>query len=246
MTAPDEFEATLGLQFNDPSLLQRALTHRSYLNEHPDYNLPHNERLEFLGDAIVDFVVGELLFHRFPEMQEGDLTGLRAALVRTEALAALARQINLGPVLLIGRGEETSGGRDRPLLLAGAFEALVGAIYLDQGLPQLRTWLLALVQPEAQRLAAGAFSKDAKSQLQELAQAELGHTPHYRTVSEIGPDHAKEFTVQVLVGEQVLGEGRGRSKQVAAQAAAADALSLLQQRVHGEEEESQLLPDEAS
>lgn len=224
MPALDQLETALGVRLQDRSLLQRALTHRSYLNENPDYTLPHNERLEFLGDAIVDFLVGEFLFHRFPEMQEGELTALRAALVRTEALATFAQIINLGAYLLIGRGEEASGGRERALLLAGAFEALVGAVYLDRGIEVTRDWLLGMVAPAARRLAAGAFSKDPKSLLQEVAQAELAITPQYRTVAESGPDHAKEFTVQVLIGDEVRGEGVGRSKQVAAQNAAREAL----------------------
>lgn len=220
----DRLEERLGVRFRDRSLLQRALTHRSYLNENPAYPFPHNERLEFLGDAIVDFLVGEYLFNRFPEMQEGELTALRAALVRTEALATFARAIDLGRFLLLGRGEESSGGRDRALLLAGAFEALVGAIYLDQGLDVTRDWLLALVTPAARQAVTGAYSKDPKSLLQEVAQAELSITPQYRTVAESGPDHAKEFTVQVLLGDEVRGEGTGRSKQAAAQNAARVAL----------------------
>lgn len=220
----EELEEVLGVRFQDRSLLQRVLTHRSYLNENPDYALPHNERLEFLGDAIVDFLVGELLFHRFPEMQEGELTALRAALVRTEALARFARSFNLGAYLLIGRGEEASGGRERAPLLAGAFEALIGALYLDRGMEATREWVLRIVTPVARQLAAGALSKDPKSMLQEVAQADLSITPQYRTVAESGPDHAKEFTVQVLLGDEVRGEGTGRSKQVAAQNAARAAL----------------------
>lgn len=219
-----ELEAALGVDFRDRSLLQRALTHRSYLNENPEYALPHNERLEFLGDAIVDFLVAELLFHRFPEMQEGELTALRAALVRTEALAAFARTFRLGSYLLIGRGEEASGGRERALLLAGAFEALIGALYLDRGMEVTREWVLRMTAPAARQLASGAFSKDPKSLLQEVAQAELSITPQYRTVAESGPDHAKEFTIQVFVGDKALGEGTGRSKQSAAQNAARAAL----------------------
>lgn len=226
-----KFQTIIGFQFRDPSLLLRALTHRSYLNEVTDHPTPHNERLEFLGDAIIDFLAGEYLFHHLPEMREGELTTLRAALVRTEALAEFAAQIKLGEQVLMGRGEEASGGRTRPTLLADAFEALIAAIYLDQGMGAVQQWVEPFIVPAVrEHLQRG--SKDAKSLLQEIAQAELGLTPVYEVASQVGPDHERVFTMRVRVGDEVRGTGAGRSKQLAAQAAARDAL-----RTFGIEEE---------
>ena len=210
--------------FRDPSLLERALTHRSYLNEHLELALDDNERLEFLGDAVLDFVTGAWLYNRFPEMREGRLTSLRAALVKTDALAALALRIGLDEHLRLGKGEAESGGRGRISLLADAFEAVLGALYLDQGLGAVREFLERLLPEEVERILAEESDRDAKSMLQEWSQAEYGITPRYRTVSEEGPDHAKSFTVEVRVGDRVVGRGEGLSKQLAAQAAASDAL----------------------
>jgi ribonuclease-3 len=224
MSHLSECEAAFGITFADKTLLQRALTHRSYVNENPDFPLEDNERLEFLGDAILDFVIGEHLYHRFPEMQEGDLTSLRAALVKTETLAHFAVQLEMGSYLFVGHGEAESGGRERPANLCAAFEALVGAIYLDQGLDVLRDFIAPFVEPELERVIQGELDKDAKSLLQELSQGLLQLTPTYRTVAEKGPDHAKEFTVEVVIGGQAYGHGQGPSKQAAAQAAAAAAL----------------------
>jgi ribonuclease-3 len=228
MNPLSELEETLGLGFVDKSLLQRALTHRSYLNEHPEFPLEDNERLEFLGDAVLDFVTGEYLYHRFPELAEGPLTNLRSALVRRETLARFARHFGLGQHLLMGHGEAESGGRDRPATLCAAFEALIGALYLDQDLGAVSRFVEPLVGPEVARTLRGRLDKDAKSQLQELAQGQMRRTPRYVTVAESGPDHAKEFTVQVTIGDAVYGQGSGASKQQAAQAAAGQALERLQ------------------
>jgi ribonuclease-3 len=217
-------EAVFGINFADKTLLQRALTHRSYVNENPDFPLEDNERLEYLGDAILDFVIGEYLYHHFPEMREGDLTSLRAALVRTETLARFAARLDLGQYLFVGRGEAESGGRERPANLCAAFEALVGAIYLDQGLDAVKDFIAPFVEPELERVIQEELDKDAKSLLQELSQGLLQLTPAYRTLEERGPDHAKEFTVEVVIGGQVYGRGQGLSKQAAAQAAARAAL----------------------
>jgi len=224
-----DLEKTIEISFRDKSLLERAFVHRSYLNENTDFPLPHNERLEFLGDAILDFLVGEFLFNRCPEMREGKLTSLRAALVRTEMLANLARQLNLGDYLYLGRGEENSGGRTRDPILCDTFEALIGAIYLDQGLGATRQLVERLIRPEARRIFERRLDRDPKSLLQEFSQAEFGFTPLYETVSEEGPDHAKEFTVAVLIDGVVQGQGSGRSKQLAEQAAAEAALKALGQ-----------------
>lgn len=222
-----DLQTQLGLSFHDHSLLLRALTHRSYLNEHPEDSLEDNERLEFLGDAVLDFITGDWLYNRFPEMREGRLTRLRAALVRTETLAEFAQVCELGPALRLGRGEEDSGGRERQANLCCSFEAVVGAIYLDQGLDAVRDFLRPLLEPALQAILNNDNDKDAKSRLQEWSQARLGLTPAYRTVSASGPDHEKEFTVAVLIGEKVYGHGVGRSKQNAAQAAAEQALTAI-------------------
>jgi ribonuclease-3 len=213
--------------FHDPSLLERALTHRSYLNEHAELALEDNERLEFLGDAVLDFVTGAWLYNRFPEMPEGRLTSLRAALVKTATLAEFARQVGIDEQLRLGRGESGTGGRGRTSLLADAFEAVLGALYLDQGVQAVQDYLERLLPLEADRILAEERDRDAKSMLQEWSQAERGLTPRYRTIAEEGPDHAKHFTVEVRLGEEVVGRGTGLSKQAAAQAAARDALDRL-------------------
>lgn len=220
-------EAIIGIKFGDKSLLKRALTHRSYINEIPDIAWEDNERLEFLGDAIIDFLVAEYLYHKFPEMDEGVLTAIRANLVRRETLARFARQIHLGDHLLMGSGEEQSGGRERDATLCAAFEALVGAIYLDQGLDTTREFVLSFVREALNDALDQAMRKDAKTRLQEWSQAVLHLTPRYVTVGAHGPDHAKTFTVEVYIGDIVAGRGEGHSKQAAAQAAAEDALGRL-------------------
>ncbi len=225
MSDPSELEEALNITFKDRTLLQRALTHSSYLNENPDFPLEDNERLEFLGDAVLDFITAEHLYHRFPEVSEGQLTSLRAALVRTETLARFAKQLELGRYLLLGRGEDESGGRDRQATLCAVFEALVGAMYLDQGLQTTFEFVTTLTRPEIKRVIQARLDKDAKSLLQELSQGLFQLTPVYRTVSETGPDHAKEFTVEVLIGHQVYGRGVGHSKQAAEQEAARAALA---------------------
>jgi ribonuclease-3 len=224
-------EAALSLEFRNKALLQRALTHRSYLNENPDYPLDDNERLEFLGDAVLDFITAEYLYHRFPEMAEGRLTNLRSALVRTERLAHFAGMLNLGEFLFLGRGEEESGGRRRPAILCDAFEALVGAIYLDKGIEATQAFVHRLIEPSLEQILASDADKDAKSQLQEVAQSHYQLTPTYRTVKEQGPDHAKEFTVEALIGDRIYGVGEGFSKQSAAQAAAQQALEVLRKEL---------------
>lgn len=220
-----ELEKRLGVVFRDKSLLQRALIHRSYLNEHPEFPLEDNERLEFLGDAVLDFVTGAYLYHRFPELREGPLTNLRSILVRRSTLARFARQLELGAHMLMGHGEAESGGRTRPATMCAAFEALVGALYLDQGLESVRRLLEPLIVPEISRNLQESLEKDPKSHLQELAQARMHRTPRYATVAESGPDHAKQFTVQVSIGDLIFGRGQGPSKQLAAQSAARAALA---------------------
>lgn len=219
-----QLEERLGLQFNDYSLLTRAITHRSYLNENLEQTLEDNERLEFLGDAVLDFIVGAYLYHRYPEMKEGELTMLRAALVRTETLAEFARKLALGDKLRLGYGEAESGGRERSAILCGAFEAIIGAIFLDKGLTTVEMLVQTLIDPALEGILAEATHRDAKSGFQIWAQGRYNITPRYRVVSAEGPDHAKTFTVAVMLEDVIWGEGTGRSKQHAAQEAAAAAL----------------------
>jgi len=231
MTDITDIEQALNLTFADKALLQRALTHRSYLNENPDYPLEDNERLEFLGDAILDFIAGEYLYHRFPEMAEGQLTNLRSALVRTETLARFAGQLNLGDYIFMGKGEEEGGGRKRTAILCDVFEAMIGAIYLERGLDSARQFVQKMIEPALAEILTSDNHKDAKSRLQEVTQSYYQLTPTYRTVKEEGPDHAKEFTVEAVIGHKTYGCGVGLSKQVAAQAAAQQALERVEEEI---------------
>jgi ribonuclease-3 len=214
----------IGVTFRDPTLLHRALTHASHLNENPDCEWGDNERLEFLGDAVADFVTAEYLFQRFPDWDEGQLTAMRAELVCSGTLAAFGEKIGLGGHLLLGRGEEMAGGRTRPAMLGDAFEAVLGALFLDQGMGIVRQFVLPFLQGQLDSYAGGALVRDAKTRLQEWVQDSLHETPTYNTVRESGPDHAKQFTVEVRIAGQVRGRGQGTSKQAAEQAAAQAAL----------------------
>jgi ribonuclease-3 len=227
----ERLEKALGHRFERAELLQRALTHPSYVNEHSYDELGHNQRLEFLGDAVLDFVVGEWVFTQFASFDEGPLTRLRAALVRTETLARLANDIGLGPALRLGRGEQASGGRSRPANLCDAFEAVVGALYLDAGLAAVKRFLGPRIAEATQEIVAAESTIDDKSRLQERCQAEMGVTPRYRIVSEQGPDHRKMFVAEALVGGAVLGRGSGPSKQAAEQSAARSARHSLDNEV---------------
>lgn len=222
-------EEKLGLHFQSPALLLRALTHRSFLNENPDDPSDDNERLEFLGDAVIDFIVGDHLFRQFPTTREGELTAMRAALVRAETLAEFAQRLDLGHHLRLGVGEAESGGRERTATLCAAFEALTGAIYLDQGLTAVRPLLLDLVRKTLPHILDAGLHRDAKSQFQVWAQSVHGITPHYVVVETVGPDHARTFTVEARLAEAGWGRGQGRSKQAAAQEAAAVALAKVRQ-----------------
>ena len=217
-------EEKLGFQFQNRSVLMRALTHRSYLNENPDMSLEDNERLEFLGDAVLDFLVGSYLYHRFPEMDEGELTSLRAALVRAHTLADFAREWDLGTALQVGYGESESGGREGVPILCATFEAVIGAVYLDQGLDKVKELMNPLIEPALIKILDEQLHKDAKSEFQVWAQARYGVTPRYKVIATSGPDHDKVFTVSALVGEKSWGMGDGHSKQAAAQAAAREAM----------------------
>lgn len=220
-------QETIGVRFKDETLLRRALVHSSFLNENPDFDLASNERLEFLGDALLDYVVGEHLYRSFPQMDEGELTKLRAALINASALAKFARSIRLGDYVYLSRGEDERGGRARAGLLSDVFEALVASIYLDSGLDALEGFLMPFIVAEEVRVVERGLERDHKSRLQEWTQSELRVTPVYRTIMERGPDHAKEFTVEVWLGDRAYGQGEGRSKQAAQQRAAQQALRNL-------------------
>ena len=220
---PDEWLAGSGIYFDDASLVERALTHRSYVNENRD-SLEDNERLEFLGDAALDFLSAAWLYNHFPEMDEGQLTRLRSALVRTEQLAIFAKELDLGQAMLLGHGEHLSGGRERPALLCAVFEAVMGAMYLDGGLDKVREFM----EPRFRRAVENSLQDeslfDSRSLLQIWAQSETGMTPQYRTVQSSGPDHDRVFVVEVQAGGRLVAQGKGNSKQEAAQQAAAAAL----------------------
>lgn len=214
----------LGLSFARMTLLTRALTHRSYVNEHTDAQ-EDNERLEFLGDAVLDFIVGAWVYHRFPEMPEGDLTKVRSAYVCNEQLAVFARAFDLGRAMRLGRGELNSGGRDREGLLGSTFEAVIGAVYLESGLKAVEDFIHPLLAEAGEKILESL--EDPKSEFQEWTQAEKMGTPRYKVISSSGPDHAKTYDVEVVIGDKIFGQGSGTSKQTAERAAAADALSKM-------------------
>lgn len=228
---PDGLGDAVGHAFGDPDLLRTALTHRSFVNEYSvpagAERPPDNERLEFLGDAVIGYRVGERLFRALPSADEGELTRLRAALVCQASLARFAAAVDLGGYLRIGRGEVAAGGRARPALLCGAFEAVVGAVYLDSGMRAASSVVDRFVEPEIERMSAALRTKDARSLFQERVQALWKVTPRYAVAAQIGPDHAKRFVVEVKVGERVWAKGEGLSKAEASQAAAAEALEAL-------------------
>jgi ribonuclease-3 len=214
----------IDLHFNDPALLRQALTHRSYLADHPNNSIPDNERLEFLGDSILNYVSAQLLFRQFPAMTEGEMTLLRSALVRAESLAVLAKELNLGKALRISRGEENRGGRERATMLADAFEALIGAIYIDQGLEAVMSFVVPRLERLLTQVQQEALEGDVRTKLNEWGMSQFNQIPVYREVAMTGPIHAPEFTYEVLIGSRVMGRGTGMSKQAAKQAAARAAL----------------------
>ena len=201
--------------------------HLSYLNENPGFALPSNERLEFLGDAILNFIVTEKLYKEFPQLSEGELTEIRAALVCRDTSAELASSLKLGDWLLLGRGEETNGGRAKESNLANAMEALIGALYLDQGLAKARRFILKQLKPELEKIKAGKTTPNYKALVQELIQGQKKPTPVYRLVEAIGPDHSKQFTAEILVEGEALGRGTGKSKKAAESQAAKAAWEKL-------------------
>lgn len=222
-----ELQKKLKVSFNRPALLEQALVHSSYINENPDYTVGHNERLEFLGDAVLDFIVADKLYQEFLNLNEGEMTKLRAALVRRDTLAHLARAIKLGDFLYMGKGEESSGGRNKTPNLAGALEAVIAAVYLDLGITAAGDLVSRMLAEEWKKLTGPSAGIDYKSKLQELTQFRYQSTPVYSLISETGPDHNKTFTVEVIVGKKALGSGTGKSKKLAETEAARLALQRL-------------------
>ncbi len=219
-----QLEKKLSLKFRSEDLLFQALTHRSYLNENPSFRVGHNERLEFLGDAVLELVVTEALYARFPEKPEGELTSFRAALVNAKMLSDVAVDLGINDFLLLSRGEAKDMGRARQFILANAFEALVGALYLDQGYALSKEFIARVLFPRLDEVVAKRLYKDPKSLFQEEAQEREGVTPTYEVLREWGPDHDKHFVVGVFLADKLIAEGEGPSKQLAQEAAARQAL----------------------
>jgi ribonuclease-3 len=217
-------QESLSVRFKDPSLLEQALVHSSYLNEYPGATPGSNERLEFLGDAVLGFIVAEKLYQDFPDLAEGEMTRIRSVLVQRATLAQVAKKLKLGNYLYLGKGEAASGGRQKPANLSGALEAVIAAVFLDRGLAVTRKLVLRLFVGELQKVVRRGKDVDFKSQLQELVQSRYRSSPSYWMLQATGPDHDRLFTVAVAVGDRVLGEGSGKSKKLAETNAARNAL----------------------
>lgn len=227
----EALQKTIGVSFANIALLEQALVHRSFLNENPYFPLPTNERLEFLGDAVLNLVIAESLYHQFSHLSEGELTQVRASLICKETLAHLASSLKLGNYLYLGRGEEISGGREKQTNLANALEAVIGAIFLDQGLAPAKEFILKLLTPQLLRTKQEGITLNYKTLLQEYTQAEYQQTPVYRLRETTGPDHKKSFKVEVILGDKILGVGSGKSKQAAEMEAARSAWEKLNPQI---------------
>lgn len=225
-----EIEEKLGVTFKNPRLLETALTHRSYLNEHREMNLKNNERLEFLGDAVLELIISSELFRKFPKKPEGELTAIRSALVRTESLAQESRLLGIGEYILMSKGEEESGGKDKDFILANLYEAVLGAIYLDQGLDVCREFVKRTALKKVNKVVNQELFIDPKTRVQELIQARYKVTPTYTLIKEQGPDHDKTFTVGLKVGRKVVEKGTGISKQKAEEEAARKCIEKLEEK----------------
>lgn len=219
-------EKKLGLKFKKKDLLVQAFVHRSYLNENPKFPLNHNERLEFLGDAILELIVTEYLYQKYPKKPEGELTNWRAALVNAQSLSKIAKDLGFGEYLLLSRGESKDTGKARQYILANTFEAFLGAFYLDQGLEKVRQFLKTHLIKELAKILKEELYRDAKSCFQEEAQERARITPDYRVLKEWGPDHAKHFVVGVFLEDELVAEGEGSSKQEGEEKAAQQALKI--------------------
>lgn len=232
VTKWDELQTLIEISFQDVNLLKQAFTHASYRNEHRKNQIQDNERLEFLGDAVLELIISDFLFHTHPNLPEGELTRMRAAIVCEPSLVSFAKRLSFDQFVRLGRGEERSGGRSRPALLADVFEAFLGALYIDQGLEVVRKFVHTHVIPH---LSDTKIGMDYKTALQEWVQQRLGVALRYVIVEERGPAHAREFVVHVVIGDEVKGVGAGKSKKEAEQQAAAAALGLLVEQASGEQ-----------
>ncbi len=219
-----KFEKSVGLEFKDKKMLQQAFVHRSYINENPGFELSHNERLEFLGDAVLELAVTEELYKKYPDEAEGILTGYRSALVNAVIIAEIAQEIGLNDYLLLSKGEAKDTGKARQYILANTYEALVGAIYLDQGFAMAKKFIEANLLVRISNIVANRLWQDPKSLVQEKAQEHLSVTPSYKVLSETGPDHDRHFSIGIYFGEELVARGGGFSKQEAEQKAAEKAL----------------------
>lgn len=221
-----ELRANLKIKFKNENLLKQAFVHRSYLNENPAFELGHNERLEFLGDAVLELVVTDYLFKNYPDLAEGEMTNLRASLVNSQMLSQIADRLDFNNYLFLSKGEVKETGRGRQYILANTFEAFIGAFYLDQGYEPAENFIKNNLIPELDNIIEKKLWRDHKSLFQEAAQERVGITPNYEVLSEIGPDHAKKFNVGVYLGKELIAEGEGPSKNEAQQKAAENALKL--------------------
>jgi ribonuclease-3 len=220
MKSISEFASQIGINFIRPELLEQAFVHRSYINEHRDYELEHNERLEFLGDAVLELVVTDYLFGKYPERSEGELTSFRAALVNTVTLSETADELKLNDYLLLSKGEARDNGRARQAILADTFEAVIGAIYLDQGYEAARGFIAKQLFNKTEEIVKKNLWQDPKSVFQEKAQENMSITPSYQVMKAVGPDHNKRFTIGLYLANELVAEGEGHSKQEAEQEAA--------------------------
>ncbi len=224
----DELEEFLGIDFKDKKILAQAFCHRSYLNENPDFEGGNNERLEFLGDAVLELAVSDSLFRNYPEKEEGILTSLRAALVNSRMLCKIAKELDFGKFLLLSRGEKREKGKAREEILANTMEAFIGALYVDQGYKACEDFVQKYIMPKVEAILENEEFIDAKSKFQEIAQEKEKITPRYEVLKEWGPDHNKTFTVGVFLENKLIAEGTGRSKQEAEEEAAREALGQLE------------------
>jgi ribonuclease-3 len=226
MEAYIEFQNKIGVSFNDINLLRQACTHRSYINEQKESGLSHNERLEFLGDAVLELVITDFLFNKFPDTDEGILTAYRSSLVRTETISQAARDLGMNDLLLLSKGESRDQGKARDYILANTYEALIGAIYLDAGYNSAAKVIGDTLFDNIDEVIAERSWKDAKSYVQECAQEHYSLTPRYELMGSEGPDHSKEFVMAIYFGDKKIAEGKGKSKQQAQQEAAQNAIEL--------------------
>lgn len=224
----DKLEKKLGITFKNKDILENAFIHRSYINENRSKHLENNERLEFLGDAVLELITSDYLYKKYPDKQEGELTAIRSALVRTESLAEESKRLGFGEYFLMSKGERDSGGKQKEYLLADLFEAILGAIYLDNGLQACITFVSEAIFPKADNIVSKGLFVDPKTKVQELLQSKCKVTPTYILIKEDGPDHNKYFTVALQVGDKQISEGTGSSKQKAEESAAQNAIELIE------------------